>query len=333
MATVWFFIRIFILIAIGFWIMGLEGTIVIDTYAYEVHMRLWVGVVFIVGLVVGVWYLLRTIGWIHAHIVYLTRTRTLYKRMDTVPLITRGMAYRTLKSPIFKKAFGKQHPLYQVISYHVDRTYNTDITTVLQSHYVEHFIHAVITHNDTTMLADVRAFYATHDTIEMPALMYIYESTVAPTLAEALTHLSYVNDIHLKHEVAYYTAHAHITHNSPDACTATLQAWKSAPTAAAKWRICMACRHIKLPDLSHIVPFEKTLKKNDRMGMVLLAILSTQLQLWGPVDGYIAKAEPYIPADKTAFLKAYVQYKKQGNNQPYMKLLETQIPPHTGWIL
>ncbi len=332
MRALWFFIRLFIILAISLSIAGLQGSVLVYAYGYEIHIRLWVTLVFMVLFVLAVWYILRGLGWIHAGVAYITRTRKLYKQLAAIPHIAAGRAYATVKSSVLKP-FGKKHPLYQITSYQVNTAYDIHIPTVLSSPYAAQFIQVCISHSDTGQLSAIRAFYTTHTQVTMPPLWYLYESTVADTLQQALLHLSYVRDNTLKNETVYYTVLAHIKHCTTEACDSVQQAWKSAQTEAEKWRLCTACLHIKLSDVSDIVPFENVIYKKDGTGMLLLAILSVKLQLWGPADVYIGKSIPYAPADKVDFVKAFVQYMQNGNSTAYIEALHRQNRQQTGMIL
>ena len=166
MRALWFFIRLFIILAISLSIAGLQGSVLVYAYGYEIHIRLWVTLVFMVLFVLAVWYILRGLGWIHAGVAYITRTRKLYKQLAAIPHIAAGRAYATVKSSVLKP-FGKKHPLYQITSYQVNTAYDIHIPTVLSSPYAAQFIQACISHNDTRQLSAVRAFYTTRSSMEI----------------------------------------------------------------------------------------------------------------------------------------------------------------------
>ena len=324
MTAFWFFVKLGLILALSLWISGLDGVVLVYAYGYEVHIKLWVMVVFVVLFVVLVWMVLRALGWIQSGVFYITRTRKLYKQNEVFPYIVSHIWRTNIKKHVYKP-FGKKHPMGQISAYALNKKVDIDIAHILQTPYAHHMIQQAIYHNDTQKLSSIRAYYAVHK-VFVPAIFYIYESLQADSLHDSLNHLSHVTDGDLHPTVCYYTAHAYVRHGETDMCEKVLRAWKSAHTDAQKWRICLLCRDIILSDVAHIVPFEKVVHKKDSMGLLLLAILSIKAQLWGPADSYISQSETYLTdyTEKQRLIKAYLTYKKYGDGNAYIQHLNKQ---------
>lgn len=309
MSILWFFIRIAIVVGISFWVSQLQGKAIVYAYGYEIHMRLW----FVVGIgIVGVcfvWYLGRIIRGIHTCIVYVTRTRKIYKQVGGVPaVLTHDVA-------TVKNAFGKNHPLTHMGRYMHNPHYDIPIESVLQSEYAGYMIRVFMIRLDMGRLGVVQSYYNRDTTRIPPVEFYIYQATQAKTVSQSMAFLAYIKSSVSKADFAFYMAWVYNRHGEPDVLDKIYDAWRLALTSMQKWRICLECMDISVKNIADMRKFDKKISKKDAYGNIILALLSHNLGVSGAVQNYVHMAQPDVPDVYIKLIQTYLDYDIAKQNQ------------------